>query len=572
MKKLLLSIMALAAINFAEAKKVKFQVDMTGQTVGGNGVHIAGDFQAAAGFPGDWQPGATAMSNGGSGNIYSVIVDIPANTFYRFKFINGNDWPQVESVPAINQKGHVNNGQSDDNRWWYIDSTANDTSTLPAIMFGGSAPANQYAVRFAVDMQKEATVSANGVHIAGSLQGWDPSKTSMANLFSANNKVYEWVAYLDSGSYEYKYVNGNAWGSDEGIPTACKVNGNRGISFTTDLVVPKVCYGACEACPSAPIPVYNITFRIDMTNSVCDGGYDSVTVAGAKIKNANGQNWGDGAQTMSDGNNDKVFEITLPIDSGECEFKYRLHKNGSTSWEGIANRIIALTSDSVLTVNCFNSTSACTTLPAPSDITFKVDLSLQTPDKVYVMGTFQLPNWQAGALRMNPVSGQPGIYQLTVSAVCPGSFSYKFINGDSSVSNNEESFPDPNNRGCTESNGNGGFNRVYTRTSAAPVTLFYMFDSCTALPSTGIDEKALNAENFKLYPNPAEQYTIVEFNDNATAHNIEVIDLAGRVLQSYIGYKQNTILINLDEMKAGLYFIKASNTRNESVSSKLIVR
>ena len=69
MKRLLLITAALGIFSGVYAKKVKFQVDMTGKTVSPNGVHIAGSFQKAAGAPDDWQPGATALSNGGSGDI-----------------------------------------------------------------------------------------------------------------------------------------------------------------------------------------------------------------------------------------------------------------------------------------------------------------------------------------------------------------------------------------------------------------------------------------------------------------------------------------------------------------------
>jgi hypothetical protein len=576
MKKLLLSIMALAAINFAEAKKVKFQVDMTGQTVGVNGVHIAGDFQAAAGFPGDWQPGATALSNGGTGNVYSVIVDVPANTFYRFKFINGNDWPQVESVPVINQKGHANNGQSDDNRWWYIDSIANDTSTLPAIMFGGSAPSGMFAVRFAVDMQKEATVSANGVHIAGSVQNpaWNPASNNMTNLYNSN-KVYEYIAYLAAGAYEFKYVNGNDWNAPsvpENVPSGCQVGGNRGVTVAAaDITLDKVCFGSCIACPAAPIPTYKLNFIVDMSNSDCDGGYDSVTVTGAGPKLTS---FGSGFKMMEIGTT-KLFVLAVDsLDSGEVKFKFRFHKNGNTNWEGGSDRIFNLSKEDTIELTCFGLrvVGGCAAKPAPSSITFKVDLTNETPGIVYVMGTFQTPNWQGGALRMNPVSGEPGIFSLTVDNVCPGSFNYKFINGDSSVTTNEENFPNLEDSGCVEPSGVGGWNRKYTRTSANPVTLYYVFNTCTEGSSVGVSETALNTASFKVYPNPAKEYAMVEFNDNAASHTILIMDIAGRVLQSYNNYKQNSLLINLDEMNAGIYFIKASNTRNESVSSKLIVR
>ncbi len=44
------------------AKKIKFSVDMSNETVSPNGVHIMGDFQTVAGFSGgDFNSGTTTM-------------------------------------------------------------------------------------------------------------------------------------------------------------------------------------------------------------------------------------------------------------------------------------------------------------------------------------------------------------------------------------------------------------------------------------------------------------------------------------------------------------------------------
>ena len=93
---------------FAQTRKVKFSVDMTGQTVSGNGVHVAGGFQS-------WSPSTTALTQEGSTNIYSVVADVTENSVVEYKFINGNDWPQAEGVPAFSQKGNSVNGGSNDN-------------------------------------------------------------------------------------------------------------------------------------------------------------------------------------------------------------------------------------------------------------------------------------------------------------------------------------------------------------------------------------------------------------------------------------------------------------------------
>ncbi len=280
MKKLLLFTGALALVAgvFAQKRMVKFSVDMSSETVSANGVHVAGNFQG-------WSPSGTKLTQEGSTGIYSVYAEVDENAVVEYKFINNNDWSSgVEGVPAISQKGHKNNGESNDNRWFWS-GTGKDTLVLPAFKFGGSAPANQYAVRFAVDLKAEASVSADGVHLAGNLQGWDPGKSRMVNLYSSN-KIHEIIFCLDNATYAYKFVNGNAWGKDESVPGACAVNNNREVTVNgANIEQSIVCYGSCAACPGAPAPKYRVTFQVDMA-SECN--VDDVDVAGGKINGWSG--------------------------------------------------------------------------------------------------------------------------------------------------------------------------------------------------------------------------------------------------------------------------------------------
>ncbi len=566
MKKILLLGITLGLFSGVYAKKVKVSVDMTGQTVSANGVHVAGSFQG-------WNPGSTPLTLE-SGNIYSTFIDAPANQVMQFKFINGNTWGNAEGVPALNQVGYQTNGGQNDNRWFYVDSIANDTSVIPAIVFSGNAPAGKFAVRFAVDMQLQ-TVGSNGVHIAGSLQGWNPASTSMANLFN-NNKVYEWIAYLDSGSYEYKFVNGNSWNSPsepENIPSTCNVNGNRGISVNSNTST-KVCFGSCTSCPTAPIPVYKANFIIDMLNNDCNGGFDSVSVAGGRSQITN---WGNGVKLNKIGNT-SFYGVSLDMDSGEFEFKFRFHKNGNTNWEGIANRKWILSSNDTLDLTCFNSSTpgACIPKPAPSNVTFMVDLSNETPDgqgRIYLIGNFTTPNWQGGAIRLSPVAGKPGFFSTTVN-ICPSTIAYKFMNGDSSLTASEENFSDSTKRECVTPNGIGGFNRTYTRTSANPVTLAYVFSTCTLADTTttGILESNSLINNVKLYPNPSNGIVNIEFNDLAKSHDILIMDLAGKRIANYTGVTDDKLTFNSNELSKGMLFVNITNNRGESKTLKLIVQ
>ena len=241
---------------------------------------------------------------------------------------------------------------------------------------------------------------------------------------------------------------------------------------------------------------YNIGFRVDMSTHIC-AGFDSVTVIGNNVAFASWTN----SFKLSNFPNSTIYGINLLIDSSSIlEYKYRIHKNGLITWEtnftsASGNRELVLNKDTILGSPCFNSlNSNCPSTPAPSTITFLTDLSKTTPDpqgRVYVMGNFTTPAWSAGALRMYPVSGMPGYFQRNVPNVCPTTFEFKFINGDSSLANTPESFPNPLQRSCTVSNGVGGFNRTYTRTSSNPVNLYFVFDSCTiALPAQLLDFKA----------------------------------------------------------------------------------
>lgn len=241
MKKNLLTflLVLLAATSFA--KKVKFAVDMTGQILSPNGIHVSGDFQTLAGFAGgDWNSASTTLTQEGTTDIYSIVVDIPAFAKYEYKFVNGDQFYEAEFVPEQSRVGYNFN----DNRWIYVDSIANDTSFVGAILFAGNAPAGLTLIRFFVDMQNE-NVSANGVHIAAAFQGWNPAQDI---LYSFGNNVYEVISYVTIGSCNYKFYNGNAVGTEEIVPNACSVFGNREVQVSYDTLLNVVCFSSCVAC------------------------------------------------------------------------------------------------------------------------------------------------------------------------------------------------------------------------------------------------------------------------------------------------------------------------------------
>ncbi|MEI7502108.1 MAG: GDSL-type esterase/lipase family protein, partial [Paludibacter sp.] len=71
---------------------MNLSLDMNGQTVSPNGVHVAGDFNV-------WNTTSLELKDPNSDGIYEVSVPISnLNQIYSYKFLNGNSWGSEETV------------------------------------------------------------------------------------------------------------------------------------------------------------------------------------------------------------------------------------------------------------------------------------------------------------------------------------------------------------------------------------------------------------------------------------------------------------------------------------------
>lgn len=75
-----------------------FAVNMSNVNIAADGVHLAGGF-GSYGYA-NWSPSAIPMTDGDGNGVYTVTLTLPAGRSFEYKFINGNDWPGAESVPA----------------------------------------------------------------------------------------------------------------------------------------------------------------------------------------------------------------------------------------------------------------------------------------------------------------------------------------------------------------------------------------------------------------------------------------------------------------------------------------
>ncbi|MGB2231117.1 MAG: hypothetical protein ACPH1A_07715 [Flavobacteriales bacterium] len=208
-------VMSTVCYNSCEAcgmTTVRFRVDMSNEDVSPFGVHVAGSFQG-------WDPAGTELMDPDGDMVYESIqhFDAADMTEVEFKFVNGNTWAD----PSETIDGACGNEYG--NRVLMLDSEnillAAD-ATGEAYCFGScTACAPPLVVTFTVDMSMVSSVSPEGVHLAGSFQGWDPAGTPLVD-----NGDGTWSVSLEilPGTYEFKFINSNDWdGNEENVEGAC---------------------------------------------------------------------------------------------------------------------------------------------------------------------------------------------------------------------------------------------------------------------------------------------------------------------------------------------------------------
>jgi len=550
-------------------QEVTFLVNMQNQTVPAEGVHVAGNWQSEAGLPNDWEPNTAMMSDDDGDGIYSYTCSLPDGV-YEYKFVNGNAWGSDETqIPAICQVGGGNS-----NRFFVVDGAP---PAMPAVAFNGSSAVDAGTtfkpIRFTVDMPTSVTVDPTGVFVTGSfmnefaefLTDW-LDKIKLHDINAGDGMAnYTGIVYYPegvTGTFDYGFFNG---ASQENVPTACQgpTFGTR--SFILEAMselMPKFCFSSCdESCVT--LPTYNATINIDMRyNCGFDvNSNDSVDVAGTFNNYQGGP-----AYLLSDADNDGIYSITLPLQAGEFQYKARIIRNGNFSggWEGGSNTVVMLQSDTSLATRCFGLPAGeCTPIPPPSNITFRVDMTAETPAaEIFLIADFTTPPYQGGATTLTAVS--PGIYETTKNDVCPGKINYKYVNGPTTVSSNEESFPNPDDRTCVEENGIGGYNRVYVRQDGNPVTLFYAFNKCQEL--TGIE--AIPAGSISVAPNPANESLTVRFADGQN-YTLSLIDITGKEVMVENNVRYSTVL-NRNGLTGGVYLLRYFNNSGNGGVRKVI--
>ncbi len=316
---------------------VLFKVDMSQEgAINPVGVHVNGNFNG-------WDGANFLMMDDSDGDqIYTYVSMIdgsilePVDTVL-FKFVNGNAWgfdenPEGECANQGNRFLPIGEGDL------VYEATAGQAHCYNQC--GGCiAPTS---VTFRVDMSAQASVSVNGVCVAGSFQGWTPGMDFLSD--DDGDLIYEATIDVAPGDYEFKFVNGNNWGGDgegnidnENPPGDCTTNGNRTFSVVADPVSVQYCYNQCaETCVADPDPA-PVVFQVDMTNE--DVSENGVWLIGGMTS----PQWQAGALQMSDTDGDNVYDVTYEV-SGAAFFEYRFC-NGDPYPDGIQDDSVAEVGD-----------------------------------------------------------------------------------------------------------------------------------------------------------------------------------------------------------------------------------
>ncbi|MEM9985862.1 MAG: hypothetical protein AAF804_12300, partial [Bacteroidota bacterium] len=200
----------------------------------------------------------------------------------------------------------------------------------------------QVDITFRVDMSDE-TISAEGVHVAGDLNGWS---TTNDQLTDQGGGIYMLTVSLEPGrDIQYKYLNGNAWGNEEATPENCTVGGNNRI-FTVPETNDTLDLVPFNGCPSV-VKKKHVIFRVDMSNETPSS--DGIHVAGNFVA------WDPGKATMTD-LGDGIYEYKADVLASILTLQYK-YVNGN-AWgneeaipedckNGDSNRFKALAGDTI---------------------------------------------------------------------------------------------------------------------------------------------------------------------------------------------------------------------------------
>ena len=188
----------------------------------------------------------------------------------------------------------------------------------------------------------------------------------------------------------------------------------------------------------------------------------------------------------------------------------------------------------------------------------KVDMrnaGLIDPSGTHVGGSFQGWNTNNSILySLNDTIEELIVYIDTLIT----SAQFKYINGNTSVG--YETVP-----AICASSGNRDF-----QIPKDTVLNVVCFSECMDCLNVGIAERA-TTENVNLYPNPTNDFSVLEFENN-DIRTISIVNTLGSIVRSYSNINETSLTIEKNDLKKGIYFIIVRASENNISTTKWVIQ
>jgi len=493
-----------------------------------------------------WTNLTFTYDNIGAGNLFRIHFNIAAGAF-----VGAGGTILIDNIRVVGLGDAVSGCTDETANNFNPEATTDDGSCL-------------YNVTFHVNMNQVTEVFTTP-NLNGTFNNWCGACAPMSD--EDGDGIWSITVELAQGNYEYKFSS-DGWTIQEELTagSACTVtNGgftNRALSVEAAQELPVVCWGSCTDC-GIVAQTYNITFRVDM--SQVTAAYTTPEVNGTF------NNWCGGCAPMSDTDGDDIWELVIPLEAGNYEFKYAADAwaiqeeltPGSTctfTVGAFTNRVLTVSEDMVMDVACWGACQACESIVEPVNVTFVVDMSqvTQTFTTPEVNGTFN--NWCGGCAPMSDANSD-GIWELTIP-LTPGTYEYKFAADAWAI---QEEFV--GGESCTITT--GGFTNRLLVVEAEATLEEVCWASCVACISNVNDNDLSQA--IQVYPNPANDMLFVNntiSNENAV---VRMFDISGKLVFENQNFNAVNSTINTSELNNGIYTLQVV-VKGGVINTKVAIR
>jgi hypothetical protein len=510
----------------------------------------------------------------GSNKVYEFIAYVGNTDGVQFKYLNGNDWPQNESVPS----GCATGG----NRTF---QAASASTALPKVCFGSciacpSAPIPTFTYMFQVDMSNSncdggfdsVTVAGAGAKLTGFGAGLKMNQVGTSGVYALT------VADLDSGEVNFKYrfhKNGN---------TNWEGGDNRILPLTKNDTTKITCFGSRVVgnCPSKPAPS-KVTFIVDFTSPNAPPPASKIFLIGDFTKP---QFQAGAIELIQIAGKPGVYSTTVDsICPGKISYKF---VNGDVSVKTNEESYPDSLSRGCVEPNGIGGFNRTFVRTEATPVTISYQFNGCTAGFIPTFSLVSPPN----NARVEVERGNTSPVVITWNKYNAGNtYKWKATPKGGSLASALLSVPSDSNGLKTQLTlTSGAIDTILASASLKQGDSIELIWSVYAYASANDSVKAeqtftikllrkvtvgvseITVNNFKLYPNPTNEFSTLSFNDNAKMHNVNIIDIAGKVVRSYNNYESSTLKIERNELKAGIYFVNIVNSNNQTVTMKLMIQ